>query len=178
MSSHPLAVRQRGLHPLHVLWELEVWPGMAGAGPGAAASTALAGEGPVGLCGSALQEIFHTEDQLTLADVPRLCCELPGIAGCLLARDRDVVASHNIPEGLRAYQLLSSAGLATDRAAGAGTAGWGEPEGLTLHLKDGDATLVRRGAAQLLVLHAKRGFAPGVWPDLLDVLAAVARVLR
>ncbi|MGA0111021.1 MAG: hypothetical protein ACO3PN_02825, partial [Chthoniobacterales bacterium] len=100
-----LALRPREKHPLHIAWEFEVWPVETAAGaPEDLRARVLAGLprleraeeiswGNIALrSDKALQEIFHTEDHLTPADVPRLCCGLPGIEGCLLARRHEVLA--------------------------------------------------------------------------------------
>lgn len=184
-----LALRPKGQHPLHVLWEFEVWP------PGAATEAgeglrervlsglprlarAATGWGPVGLRPDGmLQEIFHTEEEITPADVPRLCCGLPGIDGCLLARRNEVLAEWTMPLDLRHAELLETASGAMDRALDARRAGWGEPRGITLHLEAGSASLLRCASMQLLVLHEKRGFAPGVREKLTMALGAVARSL-
>jgi hypothetical protein len=125
-----------------------------------------------------LQEIFHTEEAITPADVPRLCCGLPGIEGCLLSRRHEVLAEWSVPLDLKRRELLESASGAMDRALDARGAGWGEPRGITLHLEVGSASLLRCDALQLLVLHEKRGFAPGVREKLTLALGAVARSLR
>lgn len=188
--SKALALRPKGKHPLHVLWEGEVWPPaltldlpdglrervLSGLPKFERADAAWAS---VGLrSDKVLQEIFHTEEAITPADVPRLCCGLPGIDGCLLARRHEVLAEWIMPLDLRQRELLESASGALDRAADARGAGWGEARGLTLHLEVGGASLLRCETLQLLVLHEKRGFAPGVREKLTLALGAVVRSLR
>ena len=185
-----LALRPKGKHPLHILWECEIWPAELAddLAPGLRERVlsglprferAGAGWGPVELrSDKLLQEIFHTEEAIALADVPRLCCGLPGIDGCLLARRHEVLVEWTMPLDLRQGELLESASGALDRAADARGAGWGEPHGITLHLEAGSASLLRCEALQLLVLHEKRGFAPGVREKLAMALGAVARSLR
>lgn len=188
--SKTLALRPAARHPLHVLWEFEAWPGPdeKPAAPGCREKIlsglprlerAEPAWSTVGLrSDKVLQEIFHTEEKLTPADVPRLCCGLPGIEGCLLARRREVLAVWSMPLDLKQTELLDSASAAMDRAVEARGAGWGEPRGITLHLEVGNASLLRCDALQLLVLHEKRGFAPGVREKLTMALGAVARSLR
>ena len=189
--SKALALRPKGKHPLHVLWECEVWPGGAReADPAPGLRERVLSGLPrmeradrawsvVGLrSDKVLQEIFHTEEAITPADVPRLCCGLPGIDGCLLARRHEVLAEWTMPLDLKQRDLLESASGAMDRAVDARGAGWGEPRGITLHLEVGSASLLRCDAMQLLVLHEKRGFAPGVREKLTMALGAVARSLR
>jgi hypothetical protein len=185
-----LALRPKGKHPLHVLWEGEVWPSALGAEvPEGLRERVLSGLpkferadaawASVGLrSDKVLQEIFHTEDAITPSDVPRLCCGLPGIEGCLLARRHEPLAEWSFPLELKQRELLESASGAMDRALDAREAGWGEPRGITLHLEVGNASLLRCDALQLLVLHEKRGFAPGVREKLTMALGAVARSLR
>lgn len=185
-----LALRPKGKHPLHILREFEVWP----AGPSARGGDVLREKVLAGLprmkraddawsttalrSDKVLQEIFHTEEKIAPSDVPKLCCNLPGIEGCLLARRREVLAVWNMPLDLDQSILLESASGAFDRAVDASGAGWGEPRGITLHLEVGNASLLRCGAMQLLVLHEKRGFAPGVREKLTMALGAVARSLK
>ncbi len=188
--SKALALRPKGKHPLHVLWEGEVWPLAWTADPADSLRERVLSGLPrleradrawsvVGLrSDKVLQEIFHTEEAITPADVPRLCCGLPGIDGCLLARRHEVLAEWTMPLDLRQRELLESASGALDRAVEARAAGWGEPRGITLHLEVGGASLLRCEALQLLVLHEKRGFAPGVREKLALALGAVARSLK
>lgn len=185
-----LALRPKGKHPLHMLREFEVWPlDEIEAVPGPLRERVLAGLprldrndvpwNAVSLRSDrALQEIFHTEERIGPADVPRLCCSLPGIEGCLLVRRREMLAGWNMPLDLKPEHLLDAASGALDRASDAKGSGWGELQGLTLHLEVGSASLLRHGAMQLLVLHEKRGFAPGVREKLALALGVVARTLR
>lgn len=185
-----LALRPKGKHPLHILWECEVWPAALGAEiPEDLRERVLSGLprmeradrswSVIGLrSDKVLQEIFHTEEAITPADVPRLCCSLPGIDGCLLARRHEILAEWTMPLDLKQRELLESASGAMDRAVDARGAGWGEARGITLHLEVGSASLLRCDALQLLVLHEKRGFAPGVREKLTMALGAVARSLR
>lgn len=186
-----LALRPKEKHPLHIAWEFEVWP----VEPDAGASDALRARVLAGLprleradetawgnvalrSDTALQEIFHTDDHLTPADVPRLCCGLPGIDACLLTRRNEVLATWNEPLELDQEELLLAASRTLDRAVEARGAGWGETRGITIFLDGGSASLLRCGVLQLLVLHGSRGFAPGVREKLSSALAAVAAALK
>jgi len=185
-----LALRPKGKHPLHILWECEVWPAALESPSGSGLRERVLAGLPklsrvdaswtsVGLrSDKVLQEIFHTEEQITPSDVPRLCCTLPGVESCLLARRREALSVWNIPLDLKQTELLDAASGAMDRAIDARGAGWGEPRGITLHLEVGSASLLRADALQLLVLHEKRGFAPGVREKLTMALGAVARSLK
>lgn len=187
--SKQLALRPKPSHPLHVLWDLEVWPlpGTDAVSPGLRERVlsglprfTRAGQAPAALTLSSaqfLQEIFHTEEEIALPDVPRLCAELPGVEGCVICRRHEVLASSGWPEDLQLEELIASASGALDRALTARAAGWGEPRGITLHLEVGSASLLRCEALQLLVLHEKRGFPPGVREKLTLALAAVVRSL-
>lgn len=185
-----LALRPTGRHPLHMLREFEVWP----VEERSVSTLAMGGRGLAVLppgdrsevpwntvslrSDKALQEIFHTDERITPADVPRLCCGLPGVEGCLLVRRREVLAGWNMPLDLNPEHLLEAASGALDRAVDAPGSGWGQLQGLTLHLEVGSASLLRQGAMQMLVLHEKRGFAPGVREKLMLALGVVARSLR
>lgn len=190
IMTRSLALRPKGKHPLHILRELEIWP----VAVGAIEAEELRGRVLAGLPrmtrtvvswnsvglrpDKALQEIFHTEDRIAPSDMPRLCCGLPGISACLLARRNEVLASWNMPLDLRHEQLLDAASGSMDRALDASRAGWGEARGLTIHLEVGAASLLRADAVQLLLLHEKRGFAPGVREKLTLALGVVSRLLQ
>jgi hypothetical protein len=186
VTTKALALRPKGKHPLHVLRELEIWPVTAEPVPRKLRARVLSGLPKLERAGTpaeavpdkVLQEIFHTDESITAADVPRLCCGLPGVEGSALACRCEVVASANLPADLGHQDLLTAASAALDQAASARGAGWGESRGITLHLEVGSASLLRCGAMQLLVLHEKRGFAPGVREKLTLALGAVARSLR
>lgn len=186
-----LALRPKEKHPLHIAWEFEVWP----VEPDAGVSDALRARVLAGLprleraddaawgnvvlrSDAALQEIFHTDDHLTPADVPRLCCGLPGIDSCLLTRRNEVLAAWNAPLELDQEELLLVASRTMDRAVEVRGAGWGDARGVTIFLDGGSASLLRCGVLQLLVLHGSRGFAPGVREKLSSALAAVAAALK
>lgn len=185
-----LALRPKGKHPLHMLREFEVWPveevSAAAFSRGGSSVAVLPAADRAELpwkavslrSDKALQEIFHTDERITAADVPRLCCSLPGVEGCLLVRRREVLAGWNMPLDLNPDHLLDAASGALDRAVDAPGSGWGQLQGLTLHLEVGSASLLRQGAMQMLVLHEKRGFAPGVREKLSLALGVVARSLR
>ena len=185
-----LALRPEGKHPLHVLWEFEAWPLEAVENEGSSVrGSVLSGLPKMQRTSSSwigaelrsdkvLQEIFHTEERITPGDVPRLCCGLPGIEGCVLARRLEALSAWNMPMELNQETLLQVAAGALDRALEAETAGWGEPQGITLHLEVGNASLLRSGVMQLLLLHEKRGFAPGVREKITMALGALARSLR
>lgn len=180
--SKPLALRPKGKHPLHLLGEAEIWPADAAQGP--VRDRVLAGLPKLERAAfpqagmrpdKMLQQIFHTEERIVLADVPRLCCSLPGIGGCILARRHEALAEWSIPLDLHAGDVLAAASGAMDRLTGGRDAGWGEVAGITLHLDGGCASLLRSGAMQLLILHEARGFAPGVREKLSAALAALDR---
>lgn len=189
--SKALAIRPKEMHPLHVAWEFETWPAEPDdTVPDALRARVLAGLPRLERAGEAswgrvalrsdkaLQEIFHTDDHLTPSDVPRLCCGLPGVDACLLTRRHEILARWNEPLSLDHEKLLRVATDAMDRAAGAGGAGWGDAHGITLHLDTGNASLLRCDVLQLLILHGKRGFAPGVREKLSSALAAVTATLK
>jgi len=186
VTTKALALRPKGKHPLHVLREFEIWPVTAEPVPHKLRARVLSGlpkleraGGPPELVSDkVLQEIFHTDESITTADVPRLCCGLPGVEGCALACRNEIVASASLPADVKHEELLAAASSALDQATGARGAGWGEARGITLHLEVGSASLLRCGAIQMLVLHEKRGFAPGVREKLTMALGAIARSLR
>jgi hypothetical protein len=111
----------------------------------------------------ALQALFMTDENLNTSRVVELCGGLPGIQSCVLTSENQVVASHNIPEGLDIVSLSSNAAAMLramhDASAGMGI---GEIPAVTLHTARGPLSIFQKEHLAMLVFHGDRGFVPGV----------------
>ena len=111
----------------------------------------------------ALQALFMTDENLSTGRVVELCGGLPGIQSCVLTSENEVVASHNIPEGLDIVSLSSNAAAMLramhDASAGMGI---GEIPAVTLHTARGPLSIFQKEHLAMLVFHGDRGFVPGV----------------
>ena len=111
----------------------------------------------------ALQALFMTDENLSTGRVVELCGGLPGIRSCVLTSENEVVASHNIPEGLDIVSLSSNAAAMLramhDASAGMGI---GEIPAVTLHTARGPLSIFQKEHLAMLVFHSDRGFVPGV----------------
>jgi hypothetical protein len=111
----------------------------------------------------ALQALFMTDENLSTGRVVELCGGLPGIKSCVLTSENQVVASHNIPEGLDIVSLSSNAAAMLramhDASAGMGI---GEIPAVTLHTARGPLSIFQKEHLAMLVFHGDRGFVPGV----------------
>jgi len=111
----------------------------------------------------ALQTLFMTDENLSTGRIVELCGGLPGIQSCVLTSENQVVASHNIPEGLDIVSLSSNA-TAMLRAMHDASAGMGigEIPAVTLHTARGPLSIFQKEHLAMLVFHGDRGFVPGV----------------
>ena len=117
-----------------------------------------------------------TDETLSTGRIVELCGGLPGIQSCILTSDTQVVASHNIPEGLDLVSLSSNAAsmLRAVQGASAGM-GIGEIPAMTLHTAKGPLSIFQRDHLALLVFHGDRGFVPGVREKMTATLTELAR---
>jgi hypothetical protein len=120
---------------------------------------------------SALQELFMTEEKLTLDRVIGLAGQLPGIRACVLAYGDQVVCASHPTTGLdlqtlsgQAMTMLSQIREASDKM------GLGAVPAVTLHAEQGALSFIHKGELCLLVMHADRGFVPGVRERLQEIL--------
>jgi hypothetical protein len=124
----------------------------------------------------ALQALFMTDENLNTSRVVELCGGLPGIQSCVLTSENQVVASHNIPEGLDIVSLSSNAAAMLramhDASAGMGI---GEIPAVTLHTARGPLSIFQKEHLAMLVFHGDRGFVPGVREKMTATLAELTR---
>ena len=122
-----------------------------------------------------LQEIFLTEEVLGVDRVVELCGGLPGVRSCILAKGEAVVSTFNVPHN---WDIVSLTANASDmlNAIRSSTMrmGLGAIPAVTIHTEKGPVSFFHSGDLALMVLHADRGFVPGVRERLRDVAAALA----
>lgn len=120
----------------------------------------------------ALQALFMTDENLSTVRVVELCGRLPGIQSCVLTSENQVVASHNIPDGLDIVSLSSNAAAMLramhDASSGMGI---GEIPAVTLHTAKGPLSIFQKEHLAMLVFHGERGFVPGVREKMTAALA-------
>jgi hypothetical protein len=124
----------------------------------------------------ALQALFMTDENLSTGRVVELCGGLPGIQSCVLTSENQVVASHNIPDGLDIVSLSSNAAAMLramhDASAGMGI---GEIPAVTLHTARGPLSIFQKEHLAMLVFHGDRGFVPGVREKMTAALTELTR---
>jgi predicted regulator of Ras-like GTPase activity (Roadblock/LC7/MglB family) len=110
-----------------------------------------------------LQALFLTDEKLSIKRVVELCGGLPGIKSCLLTNEDQVIASHNVPEGMDIVSLSANATkmLRTMHDASA-EMGIGQIPAVTLHTEKGPISIFQKDHLNMLVFHGDRGFIPGV----------------
>ena len=120
----------------------------------------------------ALQALFMTDENLCTDRVVELCGGLPGIQSCVLTSENQVIASHNIPDGLDIFSLSSNAAAMLramhDASSGMGI---GEIPAVTLHTAKGPLSIFQKEHLAMLVFHSERGFVPGVREKMTAALA-------
>jgi predicted regulator of Ras-like GTPase activity (Roadblock/LC7/MglB family) len=128
--------------------------------------------------GAALQALFMTDEKLTLEKVVSKAGALPGLDACVLAHGERVICASKIPSGTdlqtisgQAMTMLAQIRDSSERM------GLGAVPGVTLHADRGVVSFLHRGELCLLILHADRGFVPGVRERLQEMLThlSVAR---
>lgn len=120
---------------------------------------------------SALQALFMTEEKLTLESVISKAGQLPGLTACVLAHGDQVLCTSNATPGvdLRTLSTQAMTMLGQIRETSA-TMGLGAVPAVTLHAEQGALSFLHNGELCLLVLHADRGFVPGVRERLQQML--------
>ena len=125
---------------------------------------------------AALQALFMTEEKLTLDRVISLAGQLPGLRACVLAHGDQVVCASNTPPGVDLQTLSGQAMTMLAQIKESSTnMGIGAVPAVTLHAEQGALSFLHNGELCLLVLHADRGFLPGVRERLQEMLGHVAQ---
>lgn len=124
----------------------------------------------------ALQALFLTEENLTVPRVLELCCTLPGITSCVLARGASVIAAHNVPSHVDIVSLSANATemLRAMRESSA-RMGVGAVPAVTLHTEKGVISFFHGDELALLVFHKDRGFVPGVREKMTAAIAELSK---
>lgn len=120
---------------------------------------------------TALQALFMTEEKLTLERVISKAGELPGLKACVLAHGDKVLCTSNTAAGIDlktlSGQAMTMLGQIRESSA---SMGLGAVPAVTLHAEQGALSFLHNGELCLLVLHADRGFVPGVRERLQEML--------
>lgn len=125
---------------------------------------------------SALQGLFMTEEKLTLDRVIALAGQLPGLRACVLAHGEKVVCASNTPPGVDLKTLSGQAmTMLAQIKESSSNMGLGTVPAVTLHGEQGALSFLHNGELCLLVLHADRGFLPGVRERLQEMLGHLSR---
>lgn len=125
---------------------------------------------------AALQALFMTEEKLTLDRVISLAGQLPGLRACVLAHGDQVVCASNTPPGVDLQTLSGQAMTMLAQIKESSTnMGIGAVPAVTLHAEQGALSFLHNGELCLLVLHADRGFLPGVRERLQEMLGHIAQ---
>ena len=120
---------------------------------------------------SALQALFMTEEKLTLDRVIAMAGQLPGLRSCVLAHGNQVVCAPNTQPGVDLQSLSGQAMIMlTQIRESSAKMGIGSVPAVTLHADQGVLSFLHNGELCLLVLHADRGFVPGVRERLQEML--------
>jgi len=120
---------------------------------------------------SSLQALFMTEEKLTLDRVIAMAGQLPGLRTCVLAHGDQVVCAPNTQPGVDLQTLSGQAMIMlTQIRESSAKMGIGSVPAVTLHADQGVLSFLHNGELCLLVLHADRGFVPGVRERLQEML--------
>ena len=118
-----------------------------------------------------LQSLFMTEEKLSLDRVMAMAGQLPGLRACVLAHGDQVVCASSTPSGVDLRNLSSQAmTMLTQIRESSEKMGLGAVPAITLHADQGVLSFLHQGKLCLLVLHADRGFIPGVRERLQEML--------
>jgi len=124
----------------------------------------------------ALQALFMTEEKLTMDRVISMAGQLPGLRACILAHRDKVVCASNISPGIDLQTLSGQAmTMLTQIRESSSKMGLGNVPGVTLHAEQGALSFLHNNELCLLVLHADRGFIPGVRERLQEMLCHLSR---
>jgi len=125
---------------------------------------------------AALQALFMTEEKLTLDRVISLAGQLPGLRACVLAHGDQVVCASNTPPGVDLQTLSGQAmTMLAQIKESSSSMGLGTVPGVTLHAEQGALSFLHNGELCLLILHADRGFLPGVRERLQEMLGHLSQ---
>lgn len=120
---------------------------------------------------TALQSLFMTEEKLTLERVIAMAGKLPGLRACVLATGDQVLSASATPTGVDLRTLSGQAmTLLSQLRDSSSSMGIGAVPAITLHAQQGIVSFLYQGELCLLVLHADRGFVPGVRERLQEML--------
>ena len=120
---------------------------------------------------ASLQSLFMTEEKLSLDRVMAMAGQLPGLRACVLAHGDQVICASSTPAGMDLRNLSTQAmTMLTQIRESSAKMGLGAVPAVTLHAEQGVLSFLHQGELCLLVLHADRGFVPGVRERLQEML--------
>lgn len=120
---------------------------------------------------AALQALFMTDEKLTLEKVLSKAGELPGLDACVLAHGDQVICASKPASGIDLRNLSGQAmTMLSQIRESSAKMGLGSVPAVTLHADQGVLSFLHKGELCLLVLHADRGFVPGVRERLQEML--------
>ena len=123
-----------------------------------------------------LQELFLTEERLNLDRALALCGGLPGIRACILTRGSTILGAHRVPDAIDIVSLTANAKTMLDGVRTSSMRmGLGSIPAITIHSEKGPVSFFYSGELLMLVLHADRGFVPGVRERLAGAVEAMTR---
>jgi predicted regulator of Ras-like GTPase activity (Roadblock/LC7/MglB family) len=121
--------------------------------------------------GNALQALFMTDEKLTLEKVVSKAGELPGLDACVLAHGDRVICASKAQSGQDLQNLSGQAMTMLSQIRDSSEKmGLGAVPAVTLHADRGVVSFLHHGELCLLVLHAGRGFVPGVRERLQEMM--------
>ena len=125
---------------------------------------------------AALQSLFMTEEKLTLDRVISMAGQLPGMRACVLAHGERVISASNPSAGVDLRTLSGHAmKMLSQIRESSSQMGLGSVPAVTLHADQGIVSFLHDGELCLLVLHADRGFVPGVRERLQEMLGLLVK---
>lgn len=125
---------------------------------------------------SALQALFMTDEKLTLEKVVSKAGELPGLDACVLAHGDRVLCASKTASGIDLQNLSGQAMTMLSQIRESSVKmGLGSVPAVTLHADQGVISFLHNGELCLLVLHADRGFVPGVRERLQEMLGHLSK---
>ena len=117
-----------------------------------------------------------TEEHLTLDQVLKLCGGLPGIRSCILTKGSSVLSAFNVPDGIDLVSLTGNASAMLDAMrASSMRMGLGAIPAVTVHSEKGPVSFFHSDDLAMLIIHADRGFIPGVREKIYDVVVALGQ---
>jgi predicted regulator of Ras-like GTPase activity (Roadblock/LC7/MglB family) len=137
---------------------------------------ALAGASP-----ETLNKLLHAphDQELSLPDVVRLACGLPGVAGCLLTAADGLLLTAHLPQGLDDSRLSAFAPALFRKIRDyTEELGVGQVQRFTLFTDRQPVTIFQAGAIYLVVIHDPQHFSKALLRRLTRISEELARLCQ